>query len=154
MLGLGVRKKPGPRAKGKPWKPWKQLLGKNVMDPHHHAICVGSGSRSCPEKRPPVANVPYLSCFGRRFWAARQLLGSDPVDQFPSMLFPQLTLDPRCDVKHDPLCHLANSETYAFLHAGASCPFCPASPYPTIVLSDKNPPRGMTQCQWAMLRPP
>jgi hypothetical protein len=28
----------------------------------------------CPEKRPLVANEPYLSCFGRRFWASRQVI--------------------------------------------------------------------------------
>ena len=152
---LGVRKKPGPSEEGKPWQPWqpwKQLLGKSVMDPHRHAICVGSGSRAAQRNARWWPTSPTFPVLAAGFGLRGKSLGSDPVDQFPSTLFPQLTLNPRCDVEHDPLCHLANSETYAFLHARASCPFCPASPYPTIVLSDKNPPRGMTQ--WALLRPP
>jgi hypothetical protein len=118
MLGLGVRRKPGPSEEGKPWQPWqpwKQLLGKSVMDPHRHAICVGSGSRAVQRNARWWPTSPTFPVLAAGFGLRGKSLGSDPVDQFPSTLFPQLTLNPRCDVEHDPLCHLANSETYAFL---------------------------------------
>jgi hypothetical protein len=95
MLGLGVRKKPGAeRRREHPGNPGKQLLGKSVMSPHHHAIASALVRQVVQRNARWWPTCPTFPILAADFGLRGKSLGSDPVDQFPSMLFPQLTLDP------------------------------------------------------------